>query len=126
MSLGPIRVSGRTRDQDCGSASITTRSPCPWANGTTVPICQAVSPERDSNAMAFAASGSATTATMPTPQLKVRCISRQAMASWPWVQSKTGGRGQARVDDGADVGRHDPRQVLVEPAAGDVRERSDR
>jgi hypothetical protein len=66
-------------------------------------VRHAVSPERDSDPMVLAASGSATTATMPMPQLKVRCISCQAMAPWSWIQSKTGGRGQALVSMTARV-----------------------
>ena len=41
------------------------------------------------------------------------------------VEDRRAGSG-ARVDDGAGGGRQHPREVFVEPAVGDMRERSDR
>jgi hypothetical protein len=60
------------------------------------------SPSRASVSMTSSAWRSATTATMPTPQLKVRSISAWAIAPVRLSQPNTGGTSMAEVD----LGRH--------------------
>ena len=87
------------------------------------PIRSTVSPASAKTAASAAARSGATTATMPMPQLKVLSISASADPGGRASQAKTGGSVQASRSTSAPrpVGQH-PRQVLGQPAAGDVGE----
>ena len=89
----------------------------------TSPITQVWMPRASSSAVAASTPPAGSTATKPTPMLRVR--SRSARGTDPSAPTvlKTGGRGPGRaVEPGVHAGRQHPGQVGREAAAGDVRE----
>ena len=101
-------------------------SPPRASSSATSPAAQACTPNRSSVATARSTSPAGSSATMPTPQLRVASRSSWDTPPTRRTTSKTGAGAQvAAVDGRRELLGHHPREVRGEAAAGDVRHRVD-